>query len=197
MNGEWEGIELWSSRIAAVRALAGALYGVYRAVRATVVKIVNISNRLQTISDQLVSNGGSSLRDAINRIEHRQIQTEQRERAFLHMHPDMMFELDRHLALRWANGAYLDAFDVDSDCVENYGWYNTISEADRGRVIDQFKNAVTDTRNVTTNAKLIVGMNHENTVNATIAATVMHDSNQKTGGFLVTVKTIQPARKFP
>ena len=190
-------LDSWSSRIAAITAVCGGLYAAYKSLRAAFGRIMNISQRLQTISDQLVSNGGSSLRDAINRIEHRQIQTEQRERAFLHMHPDMMFELDRHLSLRWSNHAFLDTLDVDSSCVQNFGWHNLIVESERERVLEQFEDARQAVRNIITTATLVVGNNPESTINTAITGTVMEDSTQKTSGFLVTVKMMQSSRKFP
>lgn len=191
MSNEWDQLELWSGRIGAAAALAGTFYGIYKAARAGISKILTISNRLQAISDQLSPNGGSSLRDAINRIEHRQIQTEQRERAFLHMHSDMMFELNHNLQLVWANHTLLKALQVDSDAISGGGWHNIVAEDDRQRTIEQFENARDSIRNVITQSKLLIAQDINQTINASIAGTVMLDSSQKTGGFLVTVKLLR------
>ena len=191
MNNEWDQIEVWSSRIAGITAIAGAIYGMYVSVRKTVSKIFNISNRIQYISEQLESNGGTSLRDTINRIEARQVQTEQRERAFLQTHPNMMFELDLSLGLVWANRTFLDTLDVDSDTVAGYGWHNIISEKDRDRVLDQFETAKNAVRNVNTCAKLIVSSDLSQTIETNIVATVMRSSNGDCSGYLVTINTIK------
>jgi PAS domain-containing protein len=191
MNNEWDQIEIWSSRIAGITAIAGAIYGMYVSVRKTVSKIFNISNRIQYISEQLESNGGTSLRDTINRIEARQVQTEQRERAFLQTHPNMMFELDLSLGLVWANRTFLDTLDVDSDTVAGYGWHNIISEKDRDRVLDQFETAKNAVRNVNTCAKLIVSSDLSQTIETNIVATVMRSSNGDCSGYLVTINTIK------
>jgi len=191
MNNEWDQIEVWSSRIAGITAIAGAIYGIYVSARKTVSKIFNISNRIQYISEQLESNGGTSLRDTINRIEARQVQTEQRERAFLQTHPNMMFELDLSLGLVWANRTFLDTLDVDSDTVAGYGWHNIISEKDRDRVLDQFETAKNAVRNVNTCAKLIVSSDLSQTIETNIVATVMRSSNGDCSGYLVTINTIK------
>jgi len=191
MNNEWDQIEIWSSRIAGITAIAGAIYGMYVSVRKTVSKIFNISNRIQYISEQLESNGGTSLRDTINRIEARQVQTEQRERAFLQTHPNMMFELDLSLGLVWANRTFLDTLDVDSDTVAGYGWHNIICEKDRDRVLDQFETAKNAARNVNTCAKLIVSSDLLQTIETNIVATVMRSSNGDCSGYLVTINTIK------
>lgn len=187
MINEWVQLELWSTRIAAITAVSGAIYGLYRFVKSSLVKVFGMANKINMISEQLVSNGGSSLRDCITRIEARQIQVEQRERAFLHTHPSMMYELDEHLSLVWANRIFLDNLDVDSDVVSGYGWHNIISESDRRRIIEQFAHAKESSRSLSTTAKLIVSQNINNTVNATVVGTVMRDSRERTSGYLVTI----------
>lgn len=58
---------LWTAAVVvAVTAIAGGLAALYRLLTG------NLSKRLDGISSQLVRNGGSSLRDAVDRIEERQ-----------------------------------------------------------------------------------------------------------------------------
>jgi len=194
MNNEWDQVEIWSSRIAAITAISGALFGVFVSIRRGVSKLLNISNRIQYISDQLESNGGTSLRDTINRIEARQIHTEQRERAFLQTHPNMMCELDSGLGLVWANRTFLDTLDVDSDTVSGYGWHNLVCEKDRERVVHQFENAKDATRNVNTCTKMIVSSNLQKIIEANIVGTVMRANNGDCSGYLVTINQIKPSK---
>ena len=57
---------LWTAGIViAVTAIAGGLAALYRLLTA------NVNKRLDDISGQLHRNGGSSLRDAVDRIEER------------------------------------------------------------------------------------------------------------------------------
>jgi hypothetical protein len=187
MSGEWDQLELWSTRIAAITAILGALYGVYRFVKSSVIKIFGMANKINMISEQLVSNGGSSLRDCITRIEARQIHIEQRERAFLHTHPNMMCELDNNLCLVWANKIFLDTIDVDSDSLAGYGWHNIVCERDRDRVLQQFEDAKDACRNVMTTGCFVVGGDASRRYEANIVATVMRDAVMQVSGYLVTV----------
>lgn len=58
---------LWTAGVvAAVTVIAGGLAALYRLLTAS------LSKRLDSITSQLTRNGGSSLRDAVDRIEERQ-----------------------------------------------------------------------------------------------------------------------------
>lgn len=58
---------LWAATVvAAVTVIGGSLLGLYRLITG------GLSKRLDSIASQLVRNGGSSLRDAVDRIEERQ-----------------------------------------------------------------------------------------------------------------------------
>ena len=58
---------LWTAAIVvAITAIAGGLAALYRLLTAS------LSRRLDTISRELHNNGGTSLRDAVDRIEERQ-----------------------------------------------------------------------------------------------------------------------------
>lgn len=58
---------IWAAGvIGAVVVIAGGLVGLYRMLTGS------LSKRLDNISSQLTRNGGSSLRDAVDRIEDRQ-----------------------------------------------------------------------------------------------------------------------------
>ncbi len=58
---------LWTAGVvAAVTVIAGGLAALYRLLTSS------LSKRLDSITSQLTRNGGSSLRDAVDRIEERQ-----------------------------------------------------------------------------------------------------------------------------
>lgn len=179
----WQIINSYSERIGAISAILAALYGLYRVVRKNVSRLVNMANRIQEISDQLTGNGGSSLHDAIHRIEERQVRNEQRERAFLQQHDTPMFELNEDLTLRWANTAFLKLTGFDSDEAAGYGWHNAIEETDRERVVEAFENAKQSTRNLQTVASILMHRDFEQP--HTLTATVMRSIESKTTGFFV------------
>jgi hypothetical protein len=60
---------LWAAAVViAITAIAGGLAALYRLLTAS------LSKRLDDVSSQLRRNGGSSLRDAVDRIEEKQTQ---------------------------------------------------------------------------------------------------------------------------
>jgi uncharacterized membrane protein len=77
---------LWTAGIVvAVTAIAGGLAALYRLLTAS------LSKRLDSISSQLHRNGGSSLRDAVDRIEEKQTEIQRDVR-------DVRQRLDDHIA---------------------------------------------------------------------------------------------------
>ena len=77
---------LWTAGIVvAVTAIAGGLAALYRLLTGS------LSKRLDNISSQLHRNGGSSLRDAVDRIEQKQAEIQQDVR-------DVRSKIDDHIA---------------------------------------------------------------------------------------------------
>ena len=77
---------LWTAGIVvAVTAIAGGLAALYRLLTGS------LSKRLDGISSQLQRNGGSSLRDAVDRIEEKQTEIQRDVR-------DVRQRLDDHIA---------------------------------------------------------------------------------------------------
>ncbi len=77
---------LWTAGIVvAVTAIAGGLAALYRLLTAS------LSKRLDGISSQLHRNGGSSLRDAVDRIEEKQAEIQRDVR-------EVRQRLDDHIA---------------------------------------------------------------------------------------------------
>ena len=77
---------LWTAGIVvAVTAIAGGLAALYRLLTGS------LSKRLDSISSQLHRNGGSSLRDAVDRIEEKQAEIQADVR-------DVRAKIDDHIA---------------------------------------------------------------------------------------------------
>ena len=77
---------LWTAGIVvAVTAIAGGLAALYRLLTA------NVNRRLDDIGSQLRRNGGSSLRDAVDRIEEKQTEIQRDVR-------DVRQRLDDHIS---------------------------------------------------------------------------------------------------
>lgn len=110
---------------------------------------------LQKINEQFSPNGGSTLRDAINRIEGRQVIQEQRHKMLSMDAPFAIFETD-------ALGNYIDVNRTFcrwvgrslSELVGN-GWINSIAPAYQESVTSAWNTALQQQREFTLKYKLI------------------------------------------
>lgn len=127
-------IENWlikmAAFIAAILTFSGFLYKLYGWIKS----LVTMGSKIQRILSQLESNGGESLRDAINRIESRQIKSEQKEKAVLHESAIAFFEIDTAGDIIWVNKAYKNMTGKVFSELEGREWLSTVSERDRERV---------------------------------------------------------------
>lgn len=92
--------------------------------------LANIEGSLNLIREQVFTNGGASLRDAINRIEANQaIQA-----AFQWAHHDHestpIWESDSSCAIRQSNPAFAKLLGVSVEEMKAYGWMSMIHEDD-------------------------------------------------------------------
>lgn len=112
-----------------------------------------LASQVQNINAELKPNGGSSLRDSINRIEQcqkeisiRQLISDQRQRAIL---SDMNFgvlETDAQGNCVWANRMYTRLTGRSLDELVGKGWINTIAHDERDRVLEDWNSAIEDCR---------------------------------------------------
>jgi PAS domain S-box-containing protein len=101
---------------------------------------------LDHIVTELRPNGGSSIRDSLNRIELRQVLQEQRQKAILTDMSVGVFETDTEGSFIWVNRKYLRMTGRAPSEVNGSGWVNTIAERDRERVISEWQTAIAEER---------------------------------------------------
>ena len=98
------------------------------------------------IKSEFGSNGGGSARDALNRIELRQILSDQKLWA-LHMDSGVgIFETDENGECIKVNRTYLKISGRTETEVMGKGWVLCIAEYDRERVFEEWNNAVEQQR---------------------------------------------------
>jgi PAS domain S-box-containing protein len=129
---------------------AGTVYGFYRlVVRPTFVIIKKLRTSfeiLEKMQEEFKPNGGSSLRDAINRIEAKLL-IEQHARRALSMAMDVgIFETDGQGMCTWVNEYYSDLTGLTSEEAKNFGWVTGLFEDDRERVVEEWDSAVKQKR---------------------------------------------------
>ena len=87
--------------------------------------VENISH----IKSELMTNGGSSIKDAINRIEKRQIMIDKRSKAVFYKVESPIFEVDEKGNLLWANKLFHD--NMGTKNLKGLDWVTFIDEPQR------------------------------------------------------------------
>ena len=101
-----------------------------------------IKASLDEIALQLTNNGGTSLKDAIDRIEHKQDFMTARMQTHLHTNDKALFETDREGYIIYINKAYQKLTGLGGGDAKEMGWVNVIDSKDRDRVVKSWFNAV-------------------------------------------------------
>lgn len=117
-----------------------------RPVMAWGFRTAEIVSKLDKLVAEVSPNGGSSMRDAINRIEANQVKTEERVRILLLDSSDGIWESDAQGMCIWANRTLLNIIDLELHEVVGNGWIAAIQEDQRNRVVLEWRHAVEDKR---------------------------------------------------
>lgn len=89
---------------------------------------------IKLIRDQVYPNGGSSLRDVVNRIEVQQLVDGELRRAY-QQHVNVPFwEADPEGRILWCNGAFAKLLGVSTEDLKDYGWLSMVANDDIARV---------------------------------------------------------------
>lgn len=98
------------------------------------------------IDKELNPNGGSSIKDALKRIENRLAFMAGKLRAVLSLENEPVWESDVDGRCIWVNHSYLKMTGFDFNYLRNYGWISIINEIDRSRVREEWTQAIADKR---------------------------------------------------
>lgn len=146
---------------------------------------------VEEIKNELQTNGGNSLKDAVinlgntcNRIERRQRIIEQRTKAALHYSNVALFETDDDGRLVWNNMHLCDLTSNEVKSLEGYDWVNCIDEEEREEVLAEFLSCVNMNRKFNRSTKTINGKRIR------MVGYPYKLSEERHGGFLVSVSLI-------
>lgn len=106
----------------------------------------DLSSKIDGVIAQLKNNGGSSIKDALDRIETRQSLHEHRQRAIIADMSSGVFETDHEGRCNWVNRRYCMLTGRLPDEIMGYGWRNTIAPEDRDRIGKDWDSALDDQR---------------------------------------------------
>ena len=97
------------------------------------IRLYKNQNKLLKLVDEIkkevTPNGGSSIKDSINRIEKRQIMIDKRSKAVFYTFKDPIFEVDERGNILWANQAFHTAMGTKN--LKGLDWVSFIDELHR------------------------------------------------------------------
>lgn len=99
---------------------------------------------IELVAQELVPNGGSSLRDAIDRIESSVVFLNERQKALMQDINEGVIECDSHGKITWANRTYLRKLDTTLDQISGNGWINLMHPDDVDGVVSAWSRSVTE-----------------------------------------------------
>lgn len=95
---------------------------------------------------EMKPNGGSSLKDQINRIENRQLYLDGRSKAMLNEDFNGVFETDEDGRCNWVNRRFIRMTGRSFEELRGHGWHNIIHPEDRERVEKEWDSAIAENR---------------------------------------------------
>jgi len=176
----------------AIFGLLGILYKLGRHAkneRDKFLALFELSGKVDNIANQLITNGGSTLRDAIVRIERRQCREAEKTRLLIEGGQYPCFECDEFGKCIYVNQRYLHLVQRDEkDCLGN-NWRHIVWEEDRDDVLNSWDRAIKESRIFEENFHYVLPDGQ--TIKVYSKAYPMHDFNDKTVGWFGIIKEIK------
>ena len=146
-------IQISFDAIAVIAAIGTALVFIWRKALLPTIRLVrklfkeldgmeDTKSKIASIYSELHPNGGSSIRDAVNRIESRMVAVEQRQNIYLLEAPQGIYETNSEGKCIGVNRTYCRMLGRTEKEILGMGWLNGIAEYDRDRVLDDWNNAI-------------------------------------------------------
>lgn len=105
------------------------------------------NDRFSRIEKELLPNGGTSLRDAVDGLRRSQMFQDRSYEALLDMHEDPLFRSDRFGQCEWINKAYAKLTGKTLDDTRGNGWLTYVHPDDRAAVFAEWRASIDQNRN--------------------------------------------------
>jgi PAS domain-containing protein len=129
-------------------ALVAVMAWMYRNVLKPGYEIIkthnNLAHDIKEIKKELSPNGGSSIKDVINRIDNRQIIVDHRSKAVFYNVKNPIFEVDSNGNIKWANDKFHKICGFKN--LTGLDWVSLIDEPEREQLLREFKSCVKNNR---------------------------------------------------
>lgn len=176
--------------VALVAAWKGVVLPTYRGIKYA----KRVIETLDKVAHEFSPNGGSSMRDAIDRIEARQIIAEQRQKLLVMDSPFAVFETDETGEFVDVNRTYCRWIGRSPMEMTGMGWVNTIAPAWRACVVKQWTLAVNQEREFSMNYRLLD--TDDKTIPVHCTAFPLYNHKKKLSGWIGIVSQI-PDKEVP
>lgn len=153
LNGQKEHLAIIAGTLGAVAAIWKYLGRYFRDFVERIWYMFNakaahqdLTVKLDQIMNQLVPNGGSSIKDSLNRIEDKQEFFGSFLKAQMNVNAKALFEADKDGRWVWVNRPHSRLTGYQTSEVMGDGWINVVAPECRARVLEQWRRAVEGSR---------------------------------------------------
>jgi len=101
---------------------------------------------IKAVKSQVTKNGGSSMLDAVHRVEKELRTLSTMTDAYWHIEDRALFRTDEKGNCVWINGTYAVLTGKTQDELRGHGWSQIMARQDRDRVVGEWNLAVADWR---------------------------------------------------
>jgi len=155
-EGNWIAyLELYGIYIVAISALIPFLvYAYKKGIKPVIMHIVNcytMSQKIDQIFEEMIPNGGTSIKDKIDKIDTRLTLVGERLRAHFADVNEAHFETDTEGLCTRVNRTYTRMVERDPSEVLGHGWQNCVHPDDRERVTESWYDSVDEDRELSIN----------------------------------------------
>lgn len=105
-------------------------------------KLEEVSRTVAALAAEMQPNGGSTVRDSLNRIENMQLQHSEKLRAVFTTLPFGVFEVDKKGSAVWSNRILSRMTGRTPQELRGFGWINFIAYEERDRVKSNWESCI-------------------------------------------------------
>jgi PAS domain S-box-containing protein len=140
------GIQISVDAVAVIAAIFGSAAFIYRKLLLPMYRwtssMVESLDKINVIHEQMFTNGGSTLRDAVNRIENRINLVEKKQGIYILDTPHGVYESNSNGEITSVNRTLCRITGKTENEILGNGWLTSVSENDRERVDDAWNYAI-------------------------------------------------------
>ena len=141
MNQIISNLDVFGIVVGAFGAIYAAIIGIYKCVIKPTIKLYKSQQTLvssvEDIKKELTTNGGSSIKDTVNRIDRRQIILDKRSKAIFYNIEKAILEVDERGSILWANEQFHKLMGTKN--LKGLDWVSYIDEPQRENFLREFE----------------------------------------------------------